>query len=292
MSYQFKARIPGKFMTGVNAGYLQKAGYYTSKEFEAIIKRATDFNAEWITLNVSIVQERWFSQNIAFDYQRTAKDHELEYAVKLCHENMLKVMLKPIILCLDGSWRGMINFLSGDEHPQLIEGVMVDYWSKWFSSYRAAIKRYATIAQILNVDCFCVGSELLGTQKWKIKEWQKTIAHARQYFKNEITYELAIADSKEHVEMRENNYLDEYHQTEAWEWYRDLDFLSASRKFTSLQPVVMQEELQPLKALSKTLSKAILLSNCKVDTTDFNNSKIEGIIKSMSSLDFISGCFI
>ena len=282
----------GKFITGINAGYAQKAGYYTSEEFESVIRHATNANSEWLTLNVSIIQERWFSRNITFDYCRTAKDHELEYAVKLCRKKGLKVMLKPVLLCLDGSWRGMINFLAADEPPQLIEGIVVDYWSKWFTSYRFAIKRYAIIAQRLGIDGFCIGSELLASQKLKSKEWQKTIEYARKYFKGEITYELAIADSDEYMAISECNYLDEYHRTGAWEWYKSLDFLSASRRFPNLHPETIQEKLQPLAALSEKLGKPILISNCNVDDASFNNNEFGNLIEVFKNMNFISGCFI
>lgn len=290
--YIMDIRQPEKFVTGMNAGYSKNAGYYTSAEFESVIKHATNTNAEWIVLNVSIIQERWFSQSIGFDYRRTAKDHELEYAIELCRKNGHKIMLKPVVLCLDGSWRGMINFLTGDTPPKLIEDIVVDYWPKWFTSYRSAIKRYAETAQRLDIDCFCIGSELLGTQKWKIKEWQRTIEHARQYFKGEITYELAFADCKEYPGISRNDWFDEYRQTDVWEWYNDLDFLSASRKMPSFRAEIVQEKLQPLEALAKKLGKPVLLSNCKVDAVDLNNHEFENVLRSIRQMNFISGCFI
>jgi hypothetical protein len=282
------------FIIGRNAGYSQKAAYYTSKEFESVIINVAQNNVDWVALNVHIVQERWFSQNITFDFCRTAKDHELEYAVKLCRKMGLKVMLKPLVLCLDGSWRGMINFLTSDTpSPQLIQSIVtVDYWRDWFSSYRCAVTRYATIAQRLGVDCFCIGSELLGTQKLKVKEWQKTIDHARNYFKGDITYELAIADSKEHTEIHGCKYLPEYSQNDAWEWYNHLDFLSASKQIHYFDLANIKHELEPLALISHKMGKPILLSNCKIDHSVLTHDQVETILQRLKMNNYISGCFV
>ncbi|MNN23996.1 hypothetical protein D3C81_1374100 [compost metagenome] len=52
----------------------------------------------------------------------------------------MKVCLKPIVNCADGTWRAHINFFDKDVPCE-------PKWSEWFRSYTAFILHYAVIAQ-------------------------------------------------------------------------------------------------------------------------------------------------
>jgi len=69
-------------------------------------------------------------------------------------------------------WRGKIN-------PHR--------WQPWWNSYRNMIDYFLDIANEASVDTFCIGSELLSTER-QIQQWQALIVHIRQQFKGRLTY--------------------------------------------------------------------------------------------------------
>ena len=92
----------------------------------------------------------------------------------------LKVCMKPIVNCLDGVWRAHIDF------PEREWGDG-DYWKEWFASYKAFLCHYAEIAEETGCEMFCVGCEMLGTER-KEKLWRQTIAAVREVYRGPLVY--------------------------------------------------------------------------------------------------------
>ncbi len=68
-------------------------------------------------------------------------------AIQDLHSKNIKVMMKPHVDSLDGSWRGTFHQNSSAEADA------------WFASYTAFITHYAQIAHDNNVEMFCMGTE-------------------------------------------------------------------------------------------------------------------------------------
>jgi hypothetical protein len=83
-----------------------------------------------------------------------------------------KVCIKPHIDLDDGEWRGKIS----PRNP-----------SAWFESYRQFLIAWATLAGILEVDQFVVGTELAGTLKHE-GMWRGLIGEVREVFSGELIY--------------------------------------------------------------------------------------------------------
>ena len=60
-------------------------------------------------------------------------------------------------------------------------------WDEWFASYREYLNHYAVIAEQEGVELFCVGCEMVMTDK-KADHWRQTIREVRQHFTGPITY--------------------------------------------------------------------------------------------------------
>lgn len=87
----------------------------------------------------------------------------------------LMTCLMPVVLFTEprgNEWRGKI-------HPEK--------WDPWWQSYSRMIDHFLSIANETGVDVFCVGSELLSTEK-QVDRWISLIRHARQRFNGKLTY--------------------------------------------------------------------------------------------------------
>ena len=88
------------------------------------------------------------------------------------HSRGLKIFLKPHLDLYTGEWRAAIQ-------PDLA----------WFQAYAAMMSRYARLADSLNVDMLCIGSEfVVATQPHFTSEWRTLIASLRQVYAGKLTY--------------------------------------------------------------------------------------------------------
>jgi hypothetical protein len=181
MASELRARRrpePFPRLSGFNVGYLAKTDYYASDRFDRDVSAMADLGVTWVSLMVMLMQETFYSTRITRDFAWTPSDRDLERAVVRCQKRGLRVLLKPVIDCLDSSWRGRIAFPDGD---QQIQGVVTDYWSRWFESNRAAMTYYARLSHDWGVEAFTVAQELLGTDL-QTRHWLETVAAVRNVF--------------------------------------------------------------------------------------------------------------
>jgi len=90
-------------------------------------------------------------------------------------ERGLVTTLMPQILFTQprgNEWRGKI-------HPE--------HWGPWWENYKKTIDYFLDIANEAGVDIFCVGSELLSTER-QVDRWVEMIGHVRKGFKGRLTY--------------------------------------------------------------------------------------------------------
>jgi hypothetical protein len=130
--------------------------------------------ANWAGVLVTWYMETRDSVEIAPVLLKTPEDAPLVEAIRELHGLGLKVMLKPHVDVLDGTWRGAID--PSDE-------------AAWFSSYAAFITRYARLAEASGVDMLCVGTELatLSDARHAVA-WAELIAGVRSVYKGPLTY--------------------------------------------------------------------------------------------------------
>ncbi len=91
------------------------------------------------------------------------------------HDRGLTTALMPQILFTDprgNEWRGKI-------HPP--------QWGPWWESYARVTDYFLDVANEADVDIYCVGSELLSTER-QADRWDGLIDHVRSRFKGWLTY--------------------------------------------------------------------------------------------------------
>ncbi len=140
-----------------------------------------DNNIEWITL----VPYGW-QQDYQADQLRGYSDGYGEWSrrdssfikrAEFFKQNGFKVMIKPHI------WmRGNGDKWRSDIYPQ------GEAWARWSKSYTHFILHYATLSQKVNVDLFCIGTELRLVAKNYPEYWYQLIRKVRQIYQGPLTY--------------------------------------------------------------------------------------------------------
>lgn len=166
---------------GCTYGYCGGRGIYRTPEAIASQDLLFETGVNWICLAVTIEQESYASTKILFNYERNASDKDITFAIRRAHERGIKVCLKPMINCLDGTWRALIDFPDSDMAGR------DTYWSKWFASYTAYLLHYAELAEDTGCEMFCLGCEMLGTER-KEDYWRALIAKMRDVYHGPLVY--------------------------------------------------------------------------------------------------------
>jgi hypothetical protein len=102
----------------------------------------------------------------------TPMDKTLIHAITTCHSLGMKVMLKPHVDCLDGTFRG--DILASPE---------------WFANYKKIAVRYAKMAQEHKVELYAVGTELENTSfsHWE-PQWRDVIDSVKGVYTGHLVY--------------------------------------------------------------------------------------------------------
>lgn len=87
----------------------------------------------------------------------------------------MKVMLKPQVWS-HGWWTGDYDFESTGE------------WSQWEKQYSEYILYYASLADSMQVDLFCIGTEFKNAIKSRPQYWRNLIDSIREKFHGSLTY--------------------------------------------------------------------------------------------------------
>ena len=217
MPNKTKVKISEKFINhplfnekvcGMNFGFLSKRGYYEREETLKQPKIMSEYGVNWVTLNLNICQEKYFSDNIFLDFEYSVSELELYEITKELKACGIKILFKPCLTPLDGQWMGAVNF---PETGKQIQGLNIDYWGKWFASFKKAVVYFSKLSEKLQFDALLIGAEYFGTES-RDEEWRTVIAEARKYYGGPVSYEFT-PDS---------------HKTYELKWFNELDFLSYS----------------------------------------------------------------
>lgn len=174
---------------GVNyTGWNQTA--YSNEESNQSLENLKNIGCDWVAINFFYFQDNVNSTIIELDYAKySVEPASVIDAIQYCHSIGLKVMLKPMVDCRDGTWRGQIVPSQG-----------------WFDSYRAILNEWAVIAESNNVELFCLGCEYVETVYWS-PQWRQIISEVRDRYTGELTYAANVLNERNVV------------------WWDDLDYI-------------------------------------------------------------------
>lgn len=213
-----------EFIGGMTWGFTGIRGTWNNPSAEhSMEEMSRTLSVNWTTIAFSALQKTAHSTEIMYQEEPTVTDDEVKWAIQKAQSLGLRVCLKPIVNCADGTWRAHINFFDVDVPCE-------PKWSDWFASYTQFILHYAAIAEELGCDMFCVGCEMVQTDR-RETEWRKLIQDVRQVYSGIVTYNC-----------------DKYQENQV-KWWDAVDVISSSgyypidrweEQLDRIEPVVRQ----------------------------------------------------
>lgn len=176
---------------------------YTTEEAKVSLSLLlSEINLSHVILAFSAVQDTAFSTDIDYKGIYTPSLEEIRLIIKEVHKNNKKVILKPTVNCLDGTWRAHINFFDIDVPCE-------PKWSEWFESYENYILEFAKLAEEESCEMFVIGCEMVQSDR-REREWRNLIKKVRNFYSGNITYNCD--------KYQENNIT----------WWDAVDYISSS----------------------------------------------------------------
>ncbi|MDR0886204.1 MAG: 1,4-beta-xylanase [Clostridiales Family XIII bacterium] len=171
-----------------------------AKESLRTLQKSTGIDT--IILAFEARQETAHSEEIDYTGKFTPTDDEVTAMIQYAQSLELRVVLKPMLNCNDGTWRGFINFFDLDVPCE-------PKWSHWFANYTEYITHFAKVAEKTNCEMLIVGCEMVMTDR-KESYWRDLIADVRDVYHGLLTYNC-----------------DKYQETEV-KWWDAVDVISSS----------------------------------------------------------------
>jgi len=169
------------YIGGMTWGWTGVRGTWTGAKAERSMELMLErLSVNWTAIALGALQDHAHSTEIKFREEPTVTDDEVRNAIHKAKELGLNVCLKPVVNCADGTWRAHINFFDLDVPCE-------PKWSDWFASYTTFILHYARIAEETGCEMFCVGCEMVQTDR-RESEWRELIAEVRIIYSGIVTY--------------------------------------------------------------------------------------------------------
>lgn len=248
--------------TGFN---YQCIGEERAKDNLRIMQKRTACNTVIIVLGA--IQDEADSTAIDFQHAVMPKDTDLVDFIRYAKQLGLKVFLKPVIECGDGSCRADINFTADGEFQ-------MKAWEKWFANYTSFVLHYATLAERTECEMFFIGCRLLKLT-FQADDWRNLIEQVRSCYQGKLTYEADI-----------------YNESMISFWDK-LDYIASSGNYSILH---FRKEIDRIVKLAERYGKELLLTECgcmstKGSASSPNTWEIDGILSLQEQVIFFERVF-
>lgn len=169
------------YIAGMTWGWGGQRGTWADEAAERSMElMAERLGVNWTAIAFGMLQDHPQSTTITYGQEPLVSDEEVLWAIRKAKSLGLKVALKPVVNCRNGVWRAHIHFFDIDVPCE-------PKWSEWFASYTRAILHYAAMAESTGCEMFCVGCEMVMSDR-RETEWRKLIAEVRKVYSGLITY--------------------------------------------------------------------------------------------------------
>lgn len=199
-----------EYVKGYSWGWVGSRSDYASSEAADSMEKLAETGAEWVCIAFCTYMESPNKPNFTWgdDEPWMVTDDEIRRAIKLARDNNLKVILKPVVNCKDGTWRAWIKFyrpLTDEEkakgktgeidpwgnEPVERKGETKDLtaWGEWWNNYQNFLIHYAEIAKENDVEIFCLGCEMSSTEEF-VDRWRNAIGEVRAIYDGQLVYDI------------------------------------------------------------------------------------------------------
>jgi len=171
-------------------GYQIYNGYLSRKSFESL-QTLRALGADWISLTpFGYLDDRNKPGYLHYSFGAGAEnDESLIAAAAFAKKLGMRVMLKPHVLMNSWNWGW----------PGEIEMKTEEDWQLFFKYYYSWIRHYALLAEMYDMDMFCIGVELMHTTRDHQAEWRGMISKIRQIYRGPLVYAANWWQEFEHI---------------------------------------------------------------------------------------------
>jgi hypothetical protein len=212
--------------------------FYRQSVSDQSLAALRDTGADWVAIIPSMKLEN-SKDTVLTATEDTPSDGALRHVIQEAHRLGFRVMLKPHVDPIDGSYRGEVgtNFTPTE-------------WLTWFDHYQEMILHYASLAEEMQIDLFCVGTELDSAQLHEFY-WRRMLVEIRNQYTGLLTYAANHGQEKQVL------------------WWDAVDLIGVDAYYPlSLNPhpalreieAAWQPRVQSLERLSKRWNKPIIFT--------------------------------
>lgn len=153
--------------------------YDDTTDYQDATKAIIKDNIEWSTVIPFMYQDDQQTKRLQGDViegRWSRRDSSVIRQIKRLQERGIRVHLKPHVWLGEG-WRSNIHLSEED-------------WTTWFDVYQQKMVQYARIATAMNVELFCIGTELRTVIDNKPDAWFTLIKEIKKVYTGKLTYAL------------------------------------------------------------------------------------------------------
>ncbi len=170
-----------KFIKGFTFGFMTPKGQYSTKKSKESLKLMQELTgADTVLLALAAQQDTAHSEKVHYVGPHMPSDQALITMIDYAKELGLRVILKPLVNCTDGTWRAHINFFDKEVPCE-------PKWSNWFESYTKYQLHYAHIAQQTQCEMLIVGCEMVQTER-RADQWRQLIKEVKEIYTGLVSY--------------------------------------------------------------------------------------------------------
>ena len=170
-----------EYIKGMTWGWVGIRGTWRTDAAKSSMHLMSErMGVNWVAIAFAALQRTAHTPEINFTEPPVVSDKEVRWAIREAKTSGLKVCLKPVVNCEDGTWRAYIRFFDLDVPCE-------PKWGDWFSNYGKFILHHAQIAQEEDCEMLCVGSEMVQTTH-REKEWRELIENVRRVYNGIVVY--------------------------------------------------------------------------------------------------------
>src|SRR3972149_9203704 len=105
------------FVKGCSWGWVGHRGEYTSPAAAESMRKLADTGTEWVCIAFAPAMRTYDTPEIRFSdaNPQLVTDAEIRHAIDLARHHGMRVILKPVVKCADGTWRAWVRFFWGSE---------------------------------------------------------------------------------------------------------------------------------------------------------------------------------
>ncbi|MEQ9404770.1 MAG: hypothetical protein RIM99_14350 [Cyclobacteriaceae bacterium] len=230
------------------------------------LKELMAINAGWVAV-IPYGFSREGEPSVSFDHERQWWGERTEGTIeliKLAKANGLKVMLKPHVWVRGQGWTGDYTLDSEEK------------WLQWENDFSRYILNHATVADSLDVEMLCIGTEYRTPAAERPDFWKRLIKEVKAVYDGKITY-ASNWDNYENIT-----------------WWDEADYIGIDSYFPLAEgdsPSIeeMKKGWMPLKenlrAFSKKWKKPILFTEYGFQSVKGGAGRHWEVDKSMENAD-------